>query len=77
MKILAKGNSKRMEEFKQKLSLLDCELVCIDENTTYLVKDGNFDMIFELNFDDEAQNFFLNYKEITKTPVFVCAVKIV
>jgi 3-hydroxybutyryl-CoA dehydrogenase len=75
MKILAKGNSKRMEEFKQKLSLLDCELVCIDENTTYLVKDGNFDMIFELNFDDEAQNLFQNYKEITKTPVFVCAVK--
>jgi hypothetical protein len=40
MKILAKGNSKRTEEFKQKLLLLDCELVCVDENTNNLVKEG-------------------------------------
>lgn len=75
MKILVKGNSKRIEELKQKISLLDYELVCIDENTNYLVNDGDFDMIFELNFDDEKQNSFISYQNIEKTPVFVCAVK--
>lgn len=75
MKILVKGNSKRTEELKQKISLLDYELVCIDENTNYLVNDNDFDMIFELNFDDDIQNNFKNYQNLKKTPVFVCAVK--
>lgn len=75
MKILAKGNSKRTEEFKQKLLLLDYELVCVDENTNNLVKEGHFDMIFDLNFDDNAQNGLDCYFELTKTPVFICAVK--
>lgn len=75
MKILVKGNSKRTEELKQKISLLDYELVCIDENTNYLVNDNDFDMIFELNFDDDVQNNFKNYQNLKKTPVFVCAVK--
>jgi 3-hydroxybutyryl-CoA dehydrogenase len=75
MKILAKGNSKRSEELKQKLSLLDFEVNFIDENTTFILKDGNFDAIFDLNFDDNGQSWFLNYEDLRNTPVFVSAVK--
>ncbi|MFZ4796688.1 MAG: 3-hydroxyacyl-CoA dehydrogenase family protein [Bacteroidia bacterium] len=75
MKILAKGNSKRSEELKQKLSLLDFEVNFIDENTTFILKDGNFDAIFDLNFDDNDQSWFLNYEDLRNTPVFVSAVK--
>jgi len=75
MKILAKGNSKRSEELKQKLSLLDFEVNFIDENTTFILKDGNFDAIFDLNFDDNGQSWFLDYEDLRNTPVFVSAVK--
>jgi hypothetical protein len=62
MKILAKGNSKRLEELKQKLSLLDYEIDCIDENTEIILNDGNYDVIFDLNFDDNIKISWLNYK---------------
>lgn len=75
MKILAKGNSKRSEELKQKLSLLDFEVNFIDENTTFILNDDNFDAIFDLNFDDNGQSSFLCYEDLRKTPVFVGAVK--
>jgi 3-hydroxybutyryl-CoA dehydrogenase len=75
MKILTKGNSKRSEEFKLKLSLLDFEVNYIDENTTFILKDGIYDAIFDLNFDDNGQSSFLEYIELRKTPVFVGAVK--
>ncbi|MEI7977380.1 MAG: 3-hydroxyacyl-CoA dehydrogenase family protein [Bacteroidota bacterium] len=75
MKILAKGNSKRLEELKQKLSLPDYEIDCIDENKEIILNDGNYDVIFDLNFDDNIKTSWLNYKNLIKTPVFVCAVK--
>jgi 3-hydroxybutyryl-CoA dehydrogenase len=75
MKILAKGNSKRTEEFKQKFLLLDYEVICVDENTKNLIKEGSFDMIFDLNFDDNPKNGLDYYLSLTKTPVFICAVK--
>ena len=75
MRILSKGNSKRSEELKQKLSLLDFEVNFIDENTTFILNDDNFDAIFDLNFDDNDQSSFLEYSNIRNTPVFVCAVK--
>ena len=65
MRILAKGNSKRSEELKQKLSLLDFEVNFIDENTTFILNDDNFDAIFDLNFDDNDQS----------NPPRICAVK--
>jgi 3-hydroxybutyryl-CoA dehydrogenase len=75
MRILAKGNSKRSEEFKQKLSLLDFEVNYIDENTTFILNDDNFDAIFDLNFDDNDQSSFLDYGNLRNTPVFISAVK--
>ncbi len=75
MKILAKGNSKRLEELKQKLSLPDYEIDCVDENTHFILKDGMYDAIFDLNFDDEGQSSFFDYKDLVLTPLFVGAVK--
>lgn len=75
MKILAKGNSKRLVEFKQKLSLPDNEIDCVDENTIILLTDGKYDAIFDLNFDDEVAISFNSYEQLKNTPVFVCAVK--
>lgn len=75
MRILAKGNSKRSEELKQKLSLLDFEVNFIDENTTFILNDDNYDAIFDLNFDDNGQPSFLDYGDLRNTPVFISAVK--
>lgn len=75
MKILAKGNSKRLEELKKKLSLLNYELDCIDENTIIILNDGMYDIIFDLNFDDIVKTTWFGYENLKKTPVFVCAVK--
>lgn len=75
MKILAKGNSKRIEELKQKLSLADYEIDCVDESTNFISKDGIYHAIFDLNFDENDVQSFAPYLHLVSTPVFVCAVK--
>ncbi|MES2379448.1 MAG: 3-hydroxyacyl-CoA dehydrogenase family protein [Bacteroidota bacterium] len=75
MKILAKGNSKRIEELKQKLSSADYEIDCMDENTNFILQDGIYDAFFDLSFDEKDAHSFTPYVGLTSTPVFVCAVK--
>lgn len=75
MKILARGTNLQTEELKQKLSSVDIDLICEDENTISVCKDETFLAIFDLNADDAKFNPLAAYNDLITTPVFVAAVK--
>ena len=74
MKILARGSNNRLEELKEKLSAVSCVLTCIDESDLLSANVHDYDVIFDLKFDEniEQLKYFAGLKQI---PVFVCAVK--
>jgi 3-hydroxybutyryl-CoA dehydrogenase len=75
MKILARGEKIRTEELKQKLSSLPVELVCVDDTDLLSANIAQYDVIFDLNFDDHPDQLKYLIQAEGKV-VFVSAVKI-
>ncbi|MFI5222181.1 MAG: 3-hydroxyacyl-CoA dehydrogenase family protein [Bacteroidia bacterium] len=74
MKILARGEKIRTEELKLKLSSVVCDLTVNNDLEISPAKLKDFDLIFDLNFDDH-KNRLADYAEL-KMPVIVSSVKI-
>lgn len=74
MKILARGEKIRTEELKQKLSSMDIDWVVKDDTDFTSTNLQDFDIIFDLNFDDH-EGLIKHYAPLEGKPVFVSAVK--
>lgn len=74
MKILARGSMNRIKELKEKLNGVSCELTCIDDSDLLSANIHEFDMIFDLKFDEKKEQLKY-YADLKNIPVFVCAVK--
>lgn len=74
MKILARGSKNRLQELKNKLASVNCELTCIDDTDLLTANVRNFDVIFDLKFDEKPGQLKY-YASLKDKPVFVCAVK--
>jgi 3-hydroxybutyryl-CoA dehydrogenase len=74
MKILARGSKNRIKELKEKLENVSCEIVAIDDSDLLSANVNNFDVIFDLKFDEKS-NQLKYYAGLKDVPVFVCAVK--
>jgi len=74
MKILARGSKNRIKELKEKLENISCEIVAIDDSDLLSANVNNFDVIFDLKFDEKS-NQLKYYAGLKDIPVFVCAVK--
>jgi 3-hydroxybutyryl-CoA dehydrogenase len=74
MKILARGSKNRIKELQEKLKNVSCELTCLDDSDLLSANVHNFDVIFDLKFDEKSDQlkYFAGLKG---TPVIVCAVK--
>lgn len=74
MKILARGSKNRIKELQEKLRNVSCELTCIDDSDLLSANVHEFDLVFDLKFDEKTEQlkYFAGLKNI---PVFVCAVK--
>lgn len=74
MKILARGSKNRIKELQEKLNGVSCELTCVDDSDLISANVHQFDLIFDLKFDEKSEqlHYFAGLKNI---PVFVCAVK--
>lgn len=74
MKILARGSKNRIKELKEKLENVSCEFSSIDDNDLLSANLRDFDIIFDLKFDDQKDQLKY-YAGLKNTNVFVCAVK--
>lgn len=74
MKILARGSMNRIKELKEKLLGVACELTCIDDSDLLSANIHEFDMIFDLKFDEKKEQLKY-YAGLKNIPVFVCSVK--
>jgi len=74
MKILARGSKNRIKELQEKLEGISCELTCIDDNDMISANVQQFDIIFDLKFDEKFEQLHY-YAGLKNIPVFVCAVK--
>jgi 3-hydroxybutyryl-CoA dehydrogenase len=74
MKILARGSKNRIKELKEKLENVSCEIVAIDDSDILSANVNDFDVIFDLKFDEKS-NQLKYYAGLKDIPVFVCAVK--
>jgi len=75
MRILARGEKIRTEELKVKLSSVDIQLTCIDDTDLLSTNIADYDVIFDLNFDDHPEQLkYLTQAEGKE--VFVSAVKV-
>lgn len=75
MKILARGAKVRIAELKQKLEPVNASWTCIDDTDLISANVADFDIIFDLNFDDHPDQ--LKYlAQVESKPVFLSAVKI-
>jgi len=74
MKILARGSKNRIKELREKLENVSCEFYSIDDYELLSANLQDYDIIFDLKFDDKLNQlkYYANLKGIT---VFVCAVK--
>jgi 3-hydroxybutyryl-CoA dehydrogenase len=74
MKILARGSKNRIKELQEKLKNVSCELTYLDDSDLLSANVHNFDVIFDLKFDEKSDQlkYFAGLKGI---PVIVCAVK--
>lgn len=64
----------RIKELKEKLNGVACELTCIDDSDLLSANIHEFDMIFDLKFDEKKEQLKY-YADLKNIPVFVCAVK--
>lgn len=74
MKILARGEKIRTEELRQKLSSIDIDWVVKDDTDFSGTNLQEFDVIFDLNFDDR-EGLMNEYAVLEGIPVFVSAAK--
>jgi 3-hydroxybutyryl-CoA dehydrogenase len=74
MKILAIGSMNRIKELKEKLLGVACELTCIDDTDLLSANIHEYDVIFDLKFDEKKEQLKY-YAGLKNIPVFVCAVK--
>jgi len=74
MIILARGSKNRIKELKEKLENVSCEIVAIDDSDLLSANVNDFDVIFDLKFDEKS-NQLKYYAGLKDIPVFVCAVK--
>ena len=74
MKILARGEKIRTEELTQKLSALPIEWTIVDDQGFGNTNIQDFDVIFDLNFD-EHQSVLKNYAPLKNKVVIVSATK--
>ena len=74
MKILARGEKIRTEELKQKLSSVDCDLVCVDEHELVPANVQEFDLFFDLAFD-ELPGRLIDYASLQGKPIIVSSVR--
>jgi 3-hydroxybutyryl-CoA dehydrogenase len=71
---LARGSKNRIKELKEKLENVSCEIVAIDDSDLLSANVNDFDVIFDLKFDEKS-NQLKYYAGLKDIPVFVCAVK--
>lgn len=74
MKILARGEKIRTEELKRKLSSVSCDLKVIDDTDLSSANLMDFDLIFDLDFDEHHPDQLRFYAGLS-IPVIVSAVK--
>lgn len=74
MKILARGEKIRTEELKQKLSAVNIDWLVKDDTDFTSTNLHDFDIIFDLNFDDH-EGLIKHYAPLKGKPVFVSSVK--
>lgn len=74
MKILARGSNNRIKELKEKLEGVSCEFTGIDDSDLLSANLKNFDIIFDLKFDEKSDQLKY-YAGLKNTFVFACAVK--
>lgn len=74
MKILARGEKSLISELKLKFTTLDVDVTEVLDSDLPNIDLHQFDVIFDLNFDDHPQNIKY-YASLTHKPVFVGAVK--
>ncbi len=74
MKILVRGSKNRIKELQEKLKGVSCELTCIDDSDLISANVHQFDVIFDLKFDEKIEQLHY-YAGLKNIPVFVCAVK--
>ncbi len=74
MKVLARGSMNRIKELQEKLKGVSCELTCIDDSDLTSANVHQFDLIFDLKFDEKTEQLHY-YAGLKNIPVFVCAVK--
>jgi 3-hydroxybutyryl-CoA dehydrogenase len=74
MKILVRGSMNRIKELQEKLEGISCELTCIDDSDLISANVHQFDVIFDLKFDEKIEQLHY-YAGLKNIPVFVCAVK--
>ncbi|MES2558443.1 MAG: 3-hydroxyacyl-CoA dehydrogenase family protein [Bacteroidota bacterium] len=74
MKILARGEKIRTEELKQKLYSVEIDWVVKDDTDFTGTNLHDFDIIFDLNFDDR-EGLINEYAVLEGKPVFVSAAK--
>ncbi len=74
MKIFARGEKIRTDELQNRLSGLNCEWLVVDELHTIPNQIESFDILFDLNFD-EQQNNLASYAGLKGKPVIVSAAK--
>lgn len=73
MKILVRGEKIKSEELKLKLSLIECDLSVINDDSKLPANVNYFDLIFDLDFD-EVENRLADYEEL-EIPIIVSSVK--
>ena len=74
MKILARGEKIKTDELKQKLSAISIDWTVLDTQNYGTVNLQNFDIIFDLNFDDHS-TALAAFAPLKDKPVFVSAAK--
>jgi 3-hydroxybutyryl-CoA dehydrogenase len=73
MKILARGEKIRTEELKLKLSSVECDLKIIDDTDLSSANLNDYDLIFDLDFDEHEDQ--LNLYARLSIPIIVSCVK--
>ncbi len=74
MKIFARGEKIRTDELQTRLSGLKAEWLVVDELEGIPAQIENFDILFDLNFDEQQNNLVL-YAGLKGKPVIVSAAK--
>jgi 3-hydroxybutyryl-CoA dehydrogenase len=75
MKIFARGEKIRLAAIQQHLTSLNAEWVVLDEHSKPPVHIDHFDLIIDLNLDEQDNSYLNQYATLKGKPVLVSAVK--